>query len=65
MDVTNRSVGEPDGDPNRRRPNEASVEQVASDAADIHQRAGTRAATAEEIAAFHERYGPFEVDDEG
>lgn len=34
-------------------------------AADIHRRAGTRPATADEVAAFHEDCDVFELDDEG
>ncbi len=31
----------------------------------IHRRAGTRPAGADEIANFHEQFGPFETDNEG
>ncbi len=37
----------------------------ATMAEDIHQRAGTRAATAEEISRFHEQFGPLKTDNEG
>ena len=32
---------------------------------DIHGRAGTRPATADEVAAFHREFGPFATDAEG
>jgi DNA-binding NarL/FixJ family response regulator len=34
-------------------------------AADIHGRAGTRPATADEVAGFHSELGPFDTDGEG
>lgn len=34
-------------------------------AEDIRRRAGTRPATPEEIASFHEQFGPFDADGDG
>ena len=38
---------------------------VAVSAGDLHHRAGTRPATADELAAFDAEFGPFDTDDEG
>ncbi len=38
---------------------------VTTNADDIHGRAGTRPATADEVAAFHREFGPFTTDGEG
>ncbi len=38
---------------------------VTTSADDIHGRAGTRPATADEVSAFHREFGPFTTDGEG
>lgn len=45
--------------------NAVELDPPAVTAADVHERAGTRPATTDEVERFHSELGPFDTDGEG